>query len=413
MNQTSDTPREPTIGGPSSADFSTWRLTTVISCTVIVLALLFAFFIESRDVYYADNQIYPSCQSSLVRDCMLLEDDSNRYLKMALEFDISDMAEILDTGGIISLGVLNNTLLYIVFQASQFLAPDFPYTIIILFNALMFLGGMRNMQAIAQRLSVDVRDMTILYCLNPLMLFAITSLNKEIFGIFLLSAAARAALYRKPLTLLLVLVFAMLTRFAFGAAILLFTLRYFFPIIRLKHTIVALCLGIPALVTILSGQLAGSNAPSFLEYAGSLEQRSATTLSFAAVFLFYPFGPIITWAIVGAVDVLSPVLNLPLYARYSEGFNLDLFAQQASSLLFGIFGAILIVRILQKRFVFTVGSEIFLYFFITVATLPISAHRYLIAGWPFLTLAVLEYANAAQLFSTRTSLIPMRAGTRP
>jgi hypothetical protein len=111
----------------------------------------------------------------------------------------------------------------------------------------------------------------------------------------------------------------------------------------------------------------------------------------AGAALSYPFGPIICWMIVGAVDTLSPVLNPTLWPRYLDGFNVDIFIQQCSSALFGLFIILLIKAIAQARFRMSVFAEMFAYYFIVVTTFPISQHRYLIASWPFLILALLDY----------------------
>jgi hypothetical protein len=364
---------------------------------VISFALIFSLiglygaFVEYRGTYHTDGKDYELCDYNLIRNCTLLEVDSALYVATAQEFSFEKLYDTLQSQSIISLGSLNSILLYIDFNIAKSLAPDFPYVIVVFINALLYLGGALNVRAIARKRGIDERDALIVYFLNPLLLFAMTSLNKEIFGIYVVTAMARAYLNRHLVTLLFLLILAFLTRFAFGALGLILLARYLMPWFKAKHVLLFLGLAIPAVFRALEGQLGGSNAPSLYEFAASIEQRSAAVMTFAARAMDYPFGPFLGWILIGAVNVLSPVSNFGLYGRYADGFNIDIFAQQSSSFLFALFGAITLWNIARRKFVLLPVTEIFLYFMIIVSTFPISAHRYLTAGWPLLALGALEY----------------------
>lgn len=364
----------------------------VISFAVIfALISLYGAFVEYRHIYYGNGIDYELCNYSLIRNCILLEADTARYVAAAQVFTFDKIVDLIQNQSVVSLGVLNNILLYFDFDFAKFLAPDSPYIVIAFVNALLFLGGALNYQVIARKLEIDERSVLIVYLLNPLMLFAMSSLNKEIFGIYVVSGLARAYLNRRIAILLLFIVLAFLTRFAFGALGMILLTRYAFPSFRAKHILLFLGLAIPLVFVLLEGHLGGSAAPSLYEYAQSIDQQSTAVMAFAAQMMAYPFGPYLGWALVGSVNVISPIANFSLYARYMDGFNIDIFVEQCSSFLFALFGSITFWRIAARRFVLLPIAEMFLYFFIIVSTFPISAHRYLTAGWPLLAIGCLEY----------------------
>jgi hypothetical protein len=348
--------------------------------------------VESRGLYYTDGTSRELCDNDFIRNCTLLEVDSALYVHNAQIFNIGDLVDAVERQPIVSLGALNDLILYFDFDFAKAIAPNFPYVVVVLINALLFFGGARNIQLIARKLELDEMNALILYFTNPLMLFAMTSLNKEIVGIFVVSAIARAYLYRRFFFLLISVVLALMTRFAFDALGFILIARYLFPWLKPRYVLLSLGLVvIPAIFQALGGQLGGANAPSFFQYAESLNQQSTAILGFGAQVMAYPFGPFLGWTLIGTVDVLSPMLNLSLYGSYMNGFSVDNFAEQTSSFLFALFGAIVIYRIIRQRFRLLSMAELFLYMFVIVATFPISAHRYLIASWPLLILAFLQY----------------------
>lgn len=303
-------------------------------------------------------------------------------------------------------GLFSNITIMLIGWVALSIAPWHPYFVIAGFNNLLLIGTVFHYRAIGHRYGIDFHWLLPLLLLNPLVLFSLYTLNKEALGLFLVAGLLRYRLEGKWAGFAVMLMLALYTRnifFFFGLLLLLLPLLYEAKLgdrllrVRAGYLLVAFSLIVPAGLLLTNNQPFGSEFGPLDLVATHFNQQTQPLLSFAYTVNQFPFGYLIGYPIVTAINIASPALNYRYWADYLGTINLATLTLQLSSL---IFVALLVFayRGRQRLGLFAI-EPLRLFFFTTLmsSVYPISQHRYLL---PFYPLLVLTY------------LIAKRRGTR-
>lgn len=293
-------------------------------------------------------------------------------------------------------GLGSNVLVVVVGKLAHLICPQRPLIAIAIFNHLLFFWSMRNLAAICRRYGVEFTRFLPFVMVNPLVLFSLHTLNKEIIGLALTAAAVRASLGGHRVPLLAIMLLGFFTRnvfFAFSALLLirrtLFRLPFWAPLAGAS-------LALPVLL------YATGNAP-FGDQFGDLDtltkfysQQTAAIMHIAFTLMKLPLGYILAYPLVAAVNLVSPAFNPRYWSDYVDYVNLAQFCLQASAVAFG---ALLVTAVVRARSLLLVQLEPFrLVFLFTLLTsaLPFSQHRYLLPIYPFVVLLALTARRQAR-----------------
>ena len=329
--------------------------------------------------------------------------DSATYLQLAAAPLRSILA--LPTSSAPNLALFNNVLPLLIGKFALVISPARPLLFVAALNHAAFVWTIAHYRAICRYYKVSVERFLPLLMLNPLILFSMYTLNKEVLGLFIAGALVRYALEGRRVSFSVMLLIALLTRnvfFIFGLILLgrrlIFRTR---PYVML--TLAALV--VPIVLWATHNAPLGNEFGSLDLLTTALNQQTSSVLVWAFNVSRVPFGYIVTYPVVTAINLLSPLLNPQYYAEYVNGFNWSQAALQCSSLAFaGILVATTkwtswrsLLQIAPLRLAFAIT--------LFMSAYPLSQHRYLLPFYPLVALGYLVARSTRERF-IRASLTP-------
>lgn len=285
------------------------------------------------------------------------------------------------TGSSVFAGIgLTNIAVIAEGMAADMLLPGAPLVLIFMMNYALLLAALHLYRRTLPSLGLTfTAAVELVILLNPFLLLNMVSLTKEIWGVFFVAAFVRSSATRSWMRLAIFGVLSMLVREYYIAVAAAMGLARI-----LKHGVAALLVGVAGLIGLLETVLGLGDLTGYrLSKSVELGQQSAPVMETLGAIQSLPFGHIVAFPAVLAVNVLSPALN-----PHSYEFSLDLYYVDANTISSFMF-AVLILWGIRAEFLYpTPGRRILrqllLAFAIIVTIYPISQHRYLLAAYPLL-----------------------------
>ena len=291
-------------------------------------------------------------------------------------------------------GFYQNVSLMYIAQFANTILPSNPFYIILLINFMFLVLSIKNYIVVCSHLKLDSNVFLFWISLNLLIVFALFALNKEIIGIYIISEFVlffyKPARLMMTIRFLLILGLAMITRNVFFIAGIIIFLNKIFKINTFIIFLLFSGIALPLIYYLTQGALLGDTFGRLDQAATGWHQQSAAITTFFFWMVEYPFGYLIQFLIVFAVNVLSPILNPGIWAGYLSSINLSLFMLQISSGLF----LILFLKHLRRQTFFNIFNynhpfQFVLFYSMIFCILPFSQHRYLLCVYPVLVISML------------------------
>lgn len=389
----------PALSGPVR---SLRTRTALYSFVFVLVSIAYSIFLFPHwlDEYSAEALKLYAFQPGQTLHTAYLPLDSASYLDTA-NAPWGELAARLNFFDGLNAGLGSNVSIFFLGKLAHTLSPGNPLLAVAVLNHLLLAFAGWNLAAICRRYGVRFDQFLLLLLANPLLLFSLHTLNKEILGLALVSAMVRAAFWHRFAVVPLVLV-ALFTRNVFlGFGVLMLIRR---PLMRLPFWVPLVAASLA-----LYGLLRATNNAPFGERFGDLttltqyyNQQTAEILNLAYTLMQVPFGYVLAYPLVLGINLVSPAFNPRYWADYLDYVNLAQLSLQCSAIAFG---ALLLTAVLKMRSFRIVQLEPFrLVFLFTVLTsaLPFSQHRYLLPIYPFVVLLALTASRQAE----RPALLP-------
>ncbi|MHB8398582.1 MAG: hypothetical protein ACYDCI_06565 [Candidatus Limnocylindrales bacterium] len=307
--------------------------------------------------------------------------DSIGYYETAQRLSLSQLFAVASAADWIRGLGLTNIALFAQGKVAQSAFPWDPSVGIFLLNVLIFGVGVRNALAIARELGVELSPLAKLTLfLNPAVLLSTVSLTKEIWGLALITGFSLAAIRHRWVTLGVLAVISLFVR-EYYPVVAVFVALLTKPKLQPWILLVAVAFFMGFLESVLGfGDLTGFLALK----AEQLGQQTATLMHTMGQVQSIPFGHIIAFPIVLAVNIASPMFNPASYATPVDAF----FVQATTISSYLSVGLLLVGASRHWRRRDLHATDIVwrhLFGFAVLLTLyPISQHRYWLAAYPLL-----------------------------
>lgn len=385
--------RVPVLSGP----VRTLRTRTALCWFVFLLAsLAYSIFLFPHwlDEYSAEALKLYAFQRGQTLHTAYLPLDSASYLDTA-DAPWRELARSLYFFDDLNAGLGSNVSIFFLGKLAHTLSPGNPLVAVAVLNHLLLALAGWNLAAVCRRYRVRLDRFLPLLLANPLLLFSLHTLNKEIVGLALVSAMVRVAFWSRLAVVPLILLGVFTRNVFFGFGVLMLIRR---PLMRLPFwaPLVATSLALYGLLR------ATDNAP-FGERFGDLttltryyNQQTAEILQLAYTLMQVPFGYVLAYPLVLGINMLSPAFNPRYWADYLDYVNFAQLSLQCSAIAFGVLLLTAVLRMRSFRIVQLEPFRLVFLFSVLTSALPFSQHRYLLPIYPFVVLLALTASRQAE-----------------
>jgi hypothetical protein len=237
---------------------------------------------------------------------------------------------------------------------------------IFLFNMLLFVGVIRNIERILKHYKVPVYSLWLfLFIFNPFLIASLSSLNKEIVGFYVMSSLLSNSLRKKWGRYAFVALLGLLFRDLYGFVAILYFIALKFRV-RFFYILVALSIVAPFCL-----DFAQLNDPA------TMGQRSVVLMGWANELTQHPFGYIIAFPLKAAIQLFAPIYSFYLLDFFKEGY-IDYYSSaiNISSMIFGFMILYIFIRSLLSRVGLPREPIVLFYSYLLLISLsPYSIHR--------------------------------------